>query len=247
MGSDLQAGSINQQTEMGLGQMEMQAQMANQQARQAQQRMQLGAREKDTDRGVAVAQLNEQLRQQGLSSDRGYATQMVGLEQSTSADPFTAVLNRPSGAGVATGQNLYGNAAGNIGAGPTLYNPQSGLGFMQDQYNSLANLEIGRMGADATTNAGTSQMIGNIVGSAATFFKPPPVPSDRSLKKDISIIGRSATGTNIYSFRYIDSKHGEGVYQGVMADEVPHASILHPDGYAMVDYDKVDVDFKRLN
>jgi hypothetical protein len=238
----LQASLANQGTQMGLGQMDMQAQMANQQARQSQDRMRMGALEKDIDRGIATGELNERLRQSGLTADRGYATQLVGLEQATSADPWQSILNRSSGAGVATGQNLYGNAAGNLGAGPSLYNPQAGLGYMQDQYNTMANLELGRMGAESTAYAGTMGMIGSLAGAAGTA-----AASDRSLKKDISLIGKSTTGTNIYSFRYIDSKHGEGVYQGVMADEVPHASILHPDGYAMVDYEQVDVDFKRLN
>ena len=175
--ADLQAGQMglqadlaNQGTQMGLGQMDMQAQMANQQARQAQDRLRMGALEKDIDRGIATGELNERLRQSGLTADRGYATQLVGLEQATSADPFTAILNRPSGAGVATGQNLYGNAAGNLGAGPSLYNPQSGLGYMQDQYNTLANLEIGRMGADATAYAGTMNMIGGLAGAGATAY-----------------------------------------------------------------------------
>jgi hypothetical protein len=31
-----------------------------------------------------------------------------------------------------------------------------------------------------------------------------------------------------------------------MANEVPFASILNEDGYYMVDYDFIDVDFKKL-
>jgi hypothetical protein len=32
-----------------------------------------------------------------------------------------------------------------------------------------------------------------------------------------------------------------------MAHEVPHASSFNDDGYLMVDYSKVDVEFKRVN
>jgi cyanate lyase len=68
--------------------------------------------------------------------------------------------------------------------------------------------------------------------------------SDRRLKEDISLIGQSPKGINIYKFRYKDS---EGYYQGVMADEVPEARSLRADGYFSVDYSKLDVEFKELN
>ena len=67
--------------------------------------------------------------------------------------------------------------------------------------------------------------------------------SDRRLKEDISLIGQSPSGINIYKFRYKDS---EGYYQGVMADEVFEASILRADGYYSVDYSKLDVEFKEV-
>ena len=152
------------QTMLGLTEMDQRAQMANQAARAAQSRLELGALEKDMDRGIAVAELNERMRQSGLAADRGFATQRVGLEQATSADPFQAILGRASGAGVATGQQLYGNAAGSLGASPGLYNPMSGLGYISDAYANAANLEIGRMGADATKSAGMSSMFGSIIG-----------------------------------------------------------------------------------
>ena len=70
--------------------------------------------------------------------------------------------------------------------------------------------------------------------------------SDIKLKKNIKLVDKSPSGINIYNFEYIDSKYGEGVYQGVMANEVPFASVLNEDGYYMVDYDVIDVDFKKL-
>lgn len=161
----LQASLANQGTQMGLGQMDMQAQMANQQARQAQDRMRMGALEKDIDRGIATSELNERLRQAGLGADRGYATQLVGLEQATSADPFTAVLNRPSGAGVQTGQQLYGNAGGGAAAGPALYNPQSGLGFIGDQQNINANYQISREANNTAMDTAWLGFGGNVFSS----------------------------------------------------------------------------------
>ena len=54
----------------------------------------------------------------------------------------------------------------------------------------------------------------------------------------------SASGINIYKFNYIGSPID---YEGVMAQEVLWATEMHSSGYLMVDYSKVDVDFKRIN
>lgn len=71
--------------------------------------------------------------------------------------------------------------------------------------------------------------------------------SDRRLKENIRLIGRSVGGFNIYTWTYKNQERdGFGTYQGVMAQEVPHATIEHPDGYLMVDYSKVDVTFKKV-
>ena len=68
--------------------------------------------------------------------------------------------------------------------------------------------------------------------------------SDIRLKTNIEFIGKSPSNINIYSFNYI----GNPVkYVGVMAHEVPWAAEKHESGYLMVDYDKVDVEFRRLN
>ena len=71
--------------------------------------------------------------------------------------------------------------------------------------------------------------------------------SDRKLKYDINLIGQSPSGLNIYTFKYKDTSHGDGVYEGVIADEALYATIKHPDGYDMVDYGMIDVNFKKIN
>jgi len=67
--------------------------------------------------------------------------------------------------------------------------------------------------------------------------------SDIRLKEDISFKTKSPSGLNIYTFKYIGD---DTVYEGVMAQEVPWASIEDKDGYLRVDYSKVDVDFKKI-
>ena len=71
--------------------------------------------------------------------------------------------------------------------------------------------------------------------------------SDKRLKKNIEKIGVSKSGLNIYSFEYKNSDFGNGVYQGVMSDETPnHAVVKEEDIYDMVDYSKIDVEFKLI-
>ena len=66
--------------------------------------------------------------------------------------------------------------------------------------------------------------------------------SDIRLKDNIELVGKSPSDINIYNFTYLNDPK---VYQGVMAQEVPWASVKHDSGYLMVDYSKVDVEFKR--
>ena len=70
--------------------------------------------------------------------------------------------------------------------------------------------------------------------------------SDRRLKKDIKLIGLSPLGFKIYSFKYKDNSFGNGTFQGVMSDEVPNYAVIKSNGFDMVDYNKIDVEFKNI-
>ena len=85
--------------------------------------------------------------------------------------------------------------------------------------------------------------IGKIGGAVKNFFSGFKL-SDQRLKKDIKLVGKSPSGINIYSFKY---KHTDGTYEGVMAQEVPWARTMTDTGFYMVDYSKVDVEFRRLD
>ena len=73
--------------------------------------------------------------------------------------------------------------------------------------------------------------------------------SDRRLKYDVNTIGKSPSGLNIYTFRFKNSdRYGNHLYQGVMSDEVPKSVVdKDDDGYDMVDYNKIDVNFVKVN
>lgn len=98
---------------------------------------------------------------------------------------------------------------------------------------------------DASMLGAQMGMWGNIASGVAqgagTAF------SDRRLKKNINLIGKSPSGINIYSFEYISNSYGSGVYQGVMSSEVPLEAVsVSSDGYDMVNYNMLDVDFKQI-
>jgi len=95
-----------------------------------------------------------------------------------------------------------------------------------------------RTGYNTTPVAGASTF-GQIAGAGLAAYQM----SDIRLKEDIKLVGKSPSGIKIYNFKY---KGDDKKYQGVMAHQVPQASIANNDGYLMVDYNKLDVEFKEI-
>ena len=112
---------------------------------------------------------------------------------------------------------------------------------MSQQELAAANQAI------ATADAALYGGVGQVVGTVASAASSAAMASDRKLKKNINLIGKSLSGLNIYSFEYIDSKYGDGVFQGVMSDEIPETAIHNKNGYDMVNYNMIDVEFKRIS
>lgn len=99
--------------------------------------------------------------------------------------------------------------------------------------------------------AGVGNIAGSVVGAAGAnpdLFKSGKT-SDRRMKKNIKLIGKSNSGLNIYAFEYINKMFGEGVWQGVMSDEVSSEAVIKnfAGDFDGVDYSKVDVEFKRIS
>lgn len=112
----------------------------------------------------------------------------------------------------------------------------------KQMYEGMSEVGTSMMGA-YTGGAG-----GSSGGYGSLFKKTPPVDpnSDRRLKKNINKIGESLNGLNIYSFEYRDSKYGEGLFQGVMSDEIPQEAVTSINGYDTVNYNMLDVEFKQI-
>jgi len=73
--------------------------------------------------------------------------------------------------------------------------------------------------------------------------------SDVRLKKNIKLIDISKKGYNVYSFEFKDSeKYGKGTFQGVLSHDIPSEFVSkNEEGYNMVDYSFLDVEFKSIN
>jgi hypothetical protein len=102
-------------------------------------------------------------------------------------------------------------------------------------------LEGNKAQAKANQNAAIGGIATGLGGIAAGLGK-----SDRRLKKNIKLIGTSDSGLKIYSFEYIDKNLGDGIFQGVMSDEIPKEAVIPFDGYDLVDYARIDVEFKKI-
>ena len=93
----------------------------------------------------------------------------------------------------------------------------------------------------ADANAAKTSAITGTISSLGSIF------SDRRLKENIKLIGYSPSGLRIYTFEYINKVLGEGIFQGVMSDEIPMGAVIkNKDGYDRVDYSKIDVEFKQI-
>lgn len=125
---------------------------------------------------------------------------------------------------------------------------------MIQQYGQQRADALGAMGSNTAMVAGAAITAGAFGGGGSgagtgagggSSSGGGSFPSDRRLKDNIKFLKLSPSGLKIYSFKY---KNKEGIYQGVMSDEVPaHATIKNLFGiYDGVDYSKIDVEFKQI-
>ena len=115
---------------------------------------------------------------------------------------------------------------------------QAGVQAAYGNVQSAAAMEMERINANKAMWASIG---GSALGAAGTA-----IASDRRLKKNINKIGESPSGLNIYSFEYKNTKHGKGLFQGVMSDEISQEAVSNVNGYDYVDYNMLDVEFKQI-
>jgi hypothetical protein len=114
-------------------------------------------------------------------------------------------------------------------------------GQVKQMIGALSGAPIRSYGEERSGSVGTPVAGPSTFGQVAGAFTA--YNSDIRLKDDIKLVGKSPSGIKIYNFKY---KGDDKKYQGVMAHQVPHASIVNDEGYLMVDYNKLDVEFKEV-
>ena len=108
--------------------------------------------------------LRESLRQQGLLGYLDAASRVSQLENQGQLDPFQAILGRSGGGSLQAGQSVFGQAGYGLNSGPAYLNPESGLGYIQNQATNAANMYGAQVAADATKTAGLMSGLGALGG-----------------------------------------------------------------------------------
>ena len=108
--------------------------------------------------------LRESLRQQGLLGYLDAASRVSQLENQGQLDPFQAILGRTGGGSLQAGQSVFGQAGYGLNSGPAYLNPESGLGYIQNQATNAASMYNANVAADAQRSAGIMGGIGALGG-----------------------------------------------------------------------------------
>jgi osmotically-inducible protein OsmY len=160
---------------------------------------------------------------------------MTGMSAGQAAMQQRMAMNQATGG---VNQQWQSGLQGQLDKGMGLF------GQMQQEMKSYnqadVNAYMGQINAHNQRRAGRQGMGMQLAGGLMSAL------SDKRLKKNINLVGKSPKGHNIYEFEYKDKFYGKGRFRGVMAQEVPNASFKGYDGYLRVNYDKIDVDFERI-
>jgi len=126
---------------------------------------------------------------------------------------------------------------------------QMGLGMLgnvmqmrQGEGERQANMYMQEVNAHNARRQANIGMVTSLAGAAIG------AASDKRLKKNIKLVGKSPKGFNVYEFEYKNKGYGMGRYRGVMSNEVPFATSKDKYGYGFVNYNHpdLDVEFKRI-
>ena len=142
------------------------------QRREAEQAARAGweARGLIRDPGAVVGEVESVMEAGGAeeAKRRAFAQNVMGVSQAMTADPFMAILGRPSGASQQIAQQGLGAAGYGLTAPQNmLFDPSAGLGYMMNQQTNLANIQAAQQAAAATRSAGMAGGLGALGGGIA--------------------------------------------------------------------------------
>ena len=160
-GQDLAAQAMNREAAMKASEFDILQNVARGEQNIGRE---LAAAESDMERDYRQRMSQEQLAQQGTLGYIDAAARLAALEDTTTLDPFQAVLGRTGGGSLQAGQGVFGQAQYGLQSAPQYLNPESGLGFIQNQATNAANMYNAQIGADATRSAGMWSGLGSLGG-----------------------------------------------------------------------------------
>tara|TARA_R110001592_G_scaffold132413_4_gene346986 strand:+ start:499 stop:1530 length:1032 start_codon:yes stop_codon:yes gene_type:complete len=192
----------------------------------------------------SVADTSARLRQAGFESG---ANRFMQDRQTQLTGATTQLGALQSGAqGVqALGQSARGIEQAGLAEGyrDFIEKREYPAGQIRQMIGALSGAPIRSYGEERSGSVGTPvagpSIFGQVAGAGLAAYQM----SDIRLKKDFKLVGKSPKGIKIYNFKYLGD---DKTYQGVMAHQVPQASIANEFGYLMVDYSKLDVEFKEV-
>lgn len=162
-------GTMGQQAEEGLAAGQDLTQRERERATQ-DARMAWEARGRLRDPGATVSELEnlESARRAREAQRRAFATQTMQASRAMTADPFMAILGRPSGASQQIATQGLGGAQYGLSSGPQLYNPEAGLSYMLGQQTNQANLQAAQAGARGSMMGGLMKGLGSVAAAPMT-------------------------------------------------------------------------------
>ena len=233
------AGMENTMEDLTVNQKE--AEFASQQFAQSQSNIMSGLR--GAAGGSGIAALAQQLAQQGQiaaqKSAAGIGQQEANNQMAMAREASNLQTRERQGAADVAKQIAAGEQTAQM------QNMQKTKALLQDASSEYQHYQKQAAEANAMKNEAIGQAIPQAIPLIPKIGQALGL-SDRRFKKNIKLIGKSPNGINIYAFEYINKLFGEGVYQGVMSDEVPTNAVINNGNFDIVDYSKLDVEFKQI-
>ena len=193
----------------------------------------------------AMNRLDDSIARQYTDLSQASIQASIQTSEAIRSQRFNEIASLLGRSQVGAGSSFAQNQGSNFSGLDLFGAEQSGINRQFQQ--SMLSQQLKQQNKNAMYSA-LGSLGGAAITGGATYFKP--TPSDANLKENIKKIGTSKKGVAIYEFEYKNKTLGEGVFQGVMAQDLldsnPEAVLSDDNGFLGVDYSKIDVEFKRI-
>ena len=170
----------------------------------------------------------------------------VGRALETAGEQESSLRTKTKGLNVGSVENFAETAAGDITEDFESLTDEMGLQFNEATTN-LRNVTSKTMDDIGIQVEDVNAKIKSLNKHAKRYRKWKKFWSDSRLKENVVKVGTSKSGIDIYEYNYIwDSAKYTGVIAQEILDTHPEA-VEEQDGYYVVNYDKIDVDFNNAN